>query len=881
MPNSAFSARPSSLTKPVPGAQDDFEAAMSDLGAAPSISAPASVPAGADDFEAAMADLRAPAAPQGGPNAQQPFALDPNSPEAQKVASQMGTDEQADPSFLAANTIGLPEQLRNFTTRLQAGLAGSDKERELLLRKKFGETNVKVNAGGDLMFRRAADEKFKKLDPGTLELLNDFIPDFARDAVYEGAQLPFEVAGATAGAVGGLGLGAPVTVPGGIWAGRVVGSTFANKLADSVASAAGVPEDPERSKFTENLISTAAEAVLPVVGKAIFKRLPGTMAYTAAKEAGAHETVALSEQSNAVAQAAADLATEGRAAQINGELIGIPGANVSLMGHQINPDNPELIKKLGIVAELPKFINAQEKLAADWGSSLNGTLTEIARQGGHGPVAPEQLAKVVTGAVESLEEAEGKAIGGFRTKAMKELKNEKLPLPKDLATHVDGIMTELGFNKKLVEQRVYRREAQASRPRMDVKAGEIANPLPAGTAPGAYTDATKFADVYSRTPDQAAGTKITPQSRVKVVFTAPTDMRPLMGKLGITKTGDMRAFVNALEDFANASGDGLRISDVDRYVKRIGNLQPAANKSGGEITAAWGKFSSGLRTFRRDAIKAGLNDETDRAAYDMAMDGFGALRGNIEQLQGVLKEESGAKAIVTNLFSGKNNIPSIRAMKALTKDNPEIWGSLKEEFITQNLIGKFADRNSPTGFSSTAFLNEMDKKYGPEFMKLVLDDGPGPNSQTVRKLLTVTERLERTYKGAKADTMSDKEKTGFMNLVIGTLFDVKFKAMNGIQTLFGATTSTDKILQDIMTNEGIDKYIAAYPGRIDRKSVAQNIKDLLGQTKAMQKLKAGVTTLDKSSKAKRSLTPRRAIINTLTPNNPATNPEPVQPEEQQ
>jgi len=199
---------------------------------------------------------------------------------AESAAAPIADDQFApEPGFVQANV----EQLPNVVTRIQAGLAANDTEKLGFLKNKFGQENATVK-NGKLYFRKSADEKFKKLDPDTLELINDIIPDFSREIVTEAAMLPAEIGTA-------VGLSA---IPGGTFAGaamgRVASTPMANAFADSVAQIANIPQDPNRDKRTENAVGMAVEAVAPSVGKvivgAVAKRLPGTAAYKAAKEAG-------------------------------------------------------------------------------------------------------------------------------------------------------------------------------------------------------------------------------------------------------------------------------------------------------------------------------------------------------------------------------------------------------------------------------------------------------------------------------------------------------------------------------------------------------------------------------------------------------------------
>lgn len=771
MATSPYAAKPTSLKNPVPdvSADDILNDVMNFKPAEIVVDTAASAQQGTPTAEPSADDILNDVMGVSTP-APEPMQAQPGVPAA---------DEEAEPSFAQANL----RQFQDFTTRLQAGLAANDVEKANFLKQKFGDGNVRVSPEGVIRFRKGSGEKFRKLDPDTLEVINDIIPDFAREIITEVGLLPFELGGAAAA-------GGPV----GAYGGRIAGTIPANMFADTVAEAAGVPQDANRSKFTENAIGMGMEAVLPVVGKQILKRLPGTAAYKAAKEAGEREIVALSKQSKEVAQAAFDLAQEGRAAKIDGAVVGVPGANVNLMGFQLQPDNPKL-QQLGLRASGdPRFINAQRQLAEDWGKSLENTMLEVARQSDKGPVSPEHLAKSVTNAVDDLERTEGQAIGKYRAKAMAKLGNSKEALPQELQQATQNLMQQFGFRPRTIKS--------------INKSGSVLASTPKGITP-AVRDL----------PD-------------RVVWEAPKNLKELVGTKGLTKVGEVRSVINALNELGKVqTSGGARLTDLDRLVTVIGDLNPKLANSA--LRGEWGSLSAAMRQVRRGRIEKGLSTDFEKKAFNQSMDDFSLIRENVSTLKNVLDEEASAKAIVTNIFTGKQNLPRIRAIKSLS---PESFGALKEEWVTQQLQ-KFASRESPTGYNSGQFLDALNKQYGPEFMREVLDGGPGPNSDTIKKILTVTDRIEKQYKGVKVDQMTEETKKGAMNLLIGLMGDIKFKTTNGITSLLKGAKGQDNVLLEIMTRDGIDKYVAQYPGRgMDKAKISQQLTNMLAESRAMKML---------------------------------------------
>lgn len=708
-----------------------------------------------------------------------------------------------EPTFAEANLSQLNP--KNFMDRLQAGLAANDTEKANFLRKKYGEENVAVR-DGNLYYRRNKGEKLKRLDPATFELIADIIPDFAREAVSESAMLPGELAGGAAGFFTGGPPGAAL----GARAGRVASVPLANAAADKTAEFAGVPQDESRSRLIENSIGMGAEALMPIIGGKIAKRIPGTAAYKAAKEAGEKEVVALSKQSKEVIDSLTRLEDAGIMHKIDGADVGVPGANVSLMLHQVNPDSPDIKSILEKTKNLPQFLNAQTKQAEAYGAALENNLREIATRGGHGPVAPEKLGETITDAVLTLDRAEGKAIGKFRAKALETLKNEKQIVPESILQTADELMKTLEFNR--------------------VKRAKTVMTQPSLTKIGGRNEIISYH------------------------WLPPKDISRQIGKLGLDDA-QTRSVINVLGEYGKIMTDGnqARLTDVERLITRTGDLN--RRLQGTPLAGTWGKLTGDLRTFRREIIGNALGDETEKKLFNSAMDDFSSIRSNIGQLQDVLRGDVTAKTIVNGFFKGKENLANIRALKSITGNDSAQWGALKEEFVNQLLLKHTSD--GPSGFNSKAFLNDLEKNYGESFIKEVLDDGKvGPNYQTVKDLLTVGKRIESTYKNAQFDNASEQVKKGAMDTLIGLAAGIRFKTINGITAILGGQSGEKHALFELMSRDGIEKYVAGYPKKLSgeqKKQITQNLTDMLGQYRAVrmlsEKAKAAAPVAKRGAKA--------------------------------
>lgn len=766
------SPKPQSVGSPVPG---------EDIGAA---------------FDKFLAEQKAPEMPaaQAG---QQDAGAAFDSFRGQQAPTPAPTEDQfaPEPGLIQANI----EQFKpeNIKDRLIYGLAANDESAAAAMRRKYGEGNVAVK-GGKIYFRRDSKDKLKPLDPDTLEVFADLIPDAARTMVQEAAMLGPELTGAAMGAAA-AGPAAPAGAAAGAVAARVAAVPFANLTADEVAAKFGVPDVTGRDKASENLWGMAAEAFLPVVGRkvvgAVAKRIPGTSAYKAAREAGEREVVALTKQSRDVVEAANRLNEQ--------------GINAPLLLHQMQPDDPKVKKLIESVADSGEIINREIEIAEGYGQSLKNVFRSIAERGRTGAkIAPEQLNQNITDAVLSLDRAEGQAIGRYKAKAMAALGGKKVPLPEQTNAEVTNLMRELGFTpKKQTLQSITRRD--------------YVNP------------------VLEQTQQMGRRNEITRQR-----FIAPTNMEEVAGKLGLDAS-QARMVVNALkayEEKALARGGEVRLQDLEVLINRMGDISPKIR--GTAASARMGKLTGDLRQFRRGVIGDALGDEFEKKAFNDAMDEFSLIRQNVGDLQGVLGDNRSTKSIVNYFFQGKDNINRVDALRSIVgKDSPQ-WGQLKDEFLSQ-LLTKHASPDSKTGFNSTALLRDLEVNYGPDFIKKVMNEGPGPNYQTVKDLLTYGQRLEAAERGVKnLETAYESVKQGVANAAIGLIMGQKGRTVSGAQTILKAGSERDRVIFEILNRDGIDKYVRDYPGKINRKEATRLLETALASYNEQKRKRAVLRALD-------------------------------------
>lgn len=776
--------KPGSLGKPVPGADEDAQ--IAELLA--SFDAPKAAAAPSDE-DAAIAEIVNQAAGQG-----QEFA--------------------PEPSFAQANLEQFNPQ--NFMDRLRTGLAANDTEKVAFLKQKYGEGNVTQDKG-KIWYRRDPKDKLKPLDPATLELISDIIPDFAREIVTEGAMLPAEVGmGIVGGAAGGL-AGAGV----GAVAGRVASVPMANATADAVAQFAGVPQDPERNQRMENAIGMGAEAVLPVVGRRVVnqvaKRIPGTMAYKAAREAGEKEVVALSNQSQDVYKAFEKLEEEGRPLQMSLE--------------QLQPGSPK-IQKLGDKAsrngESGAFLNKQEEVNKGYEAALTNTINDIKRLvNPKGPIPGGSISKSISSAIDDLDKAEGEAIGNFRSHALAKLGNQKQQLPEETSQSVVDLMKELGFRPVQRQIKIARKVATPG------QSGSVVNSSLAresrnysegvfrggGTGPGAG----KSTEVTVLKPRIAAKQRIVGDTITRQEWLRPKEM--LQGRLGLTE-GQVPAMINALDDYGKliARGNEARLSDVETLIKRMGPLtQKLRGTEGG---AHLGRIVGELRQHRRQLIESTLDKGSyEDTAFKTIMDDFSMRRANVDTLRSVLDKDMSAKSVANYFFGEGSDRERITVLKKLLGENSHQFGALKEEWLNQQMIEYGSKAGSPTRFNSEGFLKALTKNE--TFAKEVMNTKAGPNFETIKNMLTVGQRIEAIQRGVKADEASDKVAKGMANMFVGWLGRMPSRMLNGASTLLGIETGEQKALMELFNRNGYEKYLAEYRGKGDKKVMAKQIESML------------------------------------------------------
>lgn len=676
-------------------------------------------------------------------------------------------------------------QFKNFMVRLKTGLAANDTEKMNFLRQQFGPENVAMK-DDKIYFRRSKEEKLKRLDPATLELVNDLIPDFARELVTEAVMLPGETAGGLAGGLAGFAATRSLTGAGkgaqaGAMLARAASVPMANRAADAVAEYAGVPHDPNRDIGSENAWGAGAEVALPLAGKyvvkpiagQIAKRIPGTAAYKAAKEAGQKEVVALDAQGREFLQSVAELEQAGHEVKF-----GVQNAQTN---------SPKVQNMVGKVADSGEFQNKQIEVVNGFRDLLGKVQEEVKRRvnPGESTLTKEMLAPTLTNVVKGIEQAEGKSIGQFRTQALTALKNQKQQLPPETSQLATEMMKELGFQPK----------------RVSLKSVTRAGTLESAMERGALESQNKIE---------------------RVMWSPAKDPNSVAGHLGLKDPGEVRAVSNVLNEFGQliSRGNEARLTDVERMINRMGPLTD--RMQGTQAGQMLGKLTSQLRQHRRDIIGNALQDPTDKVLFNRIMDDYSMIRASKDQLENVLRSDVTAKTIVSGMFKGKENLANVRAIKSILGEDSGTFGALREEFVSQ-LFEKHA-ANNKTGVNADAFLRDLKQTYGDDFVKEVF--GSGAELKNLKNALTVGSQLERTFVNAQSNRTNEQAAQAGANVIVGVAGDYGSRVFDGMKNLLRLGENKENVIMELFNRDGIDKYIAKLPPS-QRAQAAANLEKLM------------------------------------------------------
>lgn len=355
------------------------------------------------------------------------------------LQSTTPTTEMVDqgPSVMGVST-DLGQQVRDLPDRIAASIAGDPASVELTMKKRLGEENVRSKDGA-IYIKKPGDKAFRKLDPGTFEIISDTIGDFYKEAIQ-----------GLGGAIGGAaGLASPA--PGGAIAGTALGVATASAGLDAygkerlgvVKANQGTPLEETGKYLKEGAEYAMLDRIFKGLGDKWAARKQTIQGLKKLNEISPTDRLQESVKTNM--QTLDELRNLGMTKRIT-------GTNIDVPAHQLLPHDPKVLKIAESVSANQSFQNAQKEAAENFGNAAidlmeeaaditKGKLKETIKTGV--PSSKSLSAADVTGLFNKVRRAEGAVLGEFRQKVAKETGKMPLPIQKTTQT-ISDIFNKLG-----------------------------------------------------------------------------------------------------------------------------------------------------------------------------------------------------------------------------------------------------------------------------------------------------------------------------------------------------------------------------------------------------------------------------------------------------
>lgn len=582
------------------------------------------------------------------------LASAPSAPEASELdsimteATQPPAETQAqdfpieEPASVAGVNVDIVQQLQDVPLRVAAAVANDPASIKLTLENIVGKDNVKQTEGG-FYYRQPGQKGFRKLDPGTFEIVNDIYSDLYKEHLQ------------TIGGVGGGITGAPLG-PAGIFAGGTLGVAGATAGLKAAESKLGVVRPQEADQSTKAQLGRAAkftgEALMEgatfAATEGIGNKLGVMWAARRAKIQGIKKLAEVSPVDRLQESVKANLETLQEMRQL-GITRKIPGTNIEATANQLLPHTKNVQELADSLAGDVQFEQAQKIAAENFGQTAldlveaaagttKGKLAAVVRSGV--PLEKTVKASDINGLFNQVRRAEGAVIAEFRNKVRATAK--KSPLP---ATKSAEVISEI-FN------------------RLGVKQG------PEGLE---FPDANSMA--------QLLGTDST-----KVLNGFKRDLTQLADKL---------------------NKGGLTIDELLEFSQLVGNKNEAAGNFSGNYKLAIGKLSSALRSDSREAMTMILDpeDAATYANKMQKFHSIAKSMTQLEDfLRDDIGMNTFVKGLINK---GKEGLPNLKAAKEfLVKENPDMYRNIVGEFM-EELALKHRNSATVTGFNPTGMRKEL------------------------------------------------------------------------------------------------------------------------------------------------------------------------------
>lgn len=726
-------SRPSQVSSPVPNetATSNVDSLMAEMAAfeMPSVDTEAAPQKGiidtAKDIGGMVSDAVA-------PDIAQLTSTQSPDPLMNEMANFTPTDElpiEEDPGFFQSNFTpsGIRDQVELAPYRLQAAFGKTNKEKLMGLKAKLGDDNVRED-GDDILVKLPGKKSFKKLDPGTIEIIGDVFADEFRNSTI--------AMGGVAGAVAAGGPSAGAAAPIGFAAGAAMGDQVADAIAEQWL---GIPRDEARGGVAGNEapigeqlkagLQRSLGSIQTGMEFAIFNKVAEKAIGYASNRLGK-----LFKRHDAIKRASEIPAADRLDDTVKGNLEtvkelqnlnvieNLPGTDLPLLAHQMLPGTDATMVARSVQTN-KGFQSLQDQASKQLGDAVldmvetSAGLSKDSLKGAVKTGTTQTRSGLVDDVGTTLANAikrEGEIIGKFRDKAKATAKTAALPSPKTTEA-LKNIFSEIGVTRRK---------------------GELIFPDDDSMAQFLGTDSKAIINGFKK------------------------DLIGLNNKL--------------------ATQGGLTIDDLIGQSQIIGAKNKAAGRIGGVYKNFIGKLSSNLRDDTREAMPYVL-DEVETAAYKAATKDFGQLASARDQLGKLLESETGANTFARLLLSkGKNGLSDLRAAKAfLLKENPTAWKNVAGQFFEDLAVKHRTPGDASQIKYNVAGMRKELASYGDEFLQELLPDQKGVNVGTILRAFDLADQVQNAViKGTdeevvKASKAGVKAFAGFadgkINLVMSML----------------------------------------------------------------------------------------------------------------
>jgi len=324
--------------------------------------------------------------------------------------------------------------------------------------------------------------------------------------------------------------------------------------------------------------------------------------------------------------AARDVVEASESLKANGLISNVDGFEVAILPSQaalLNPDAQAAAKELSGSKKFQHFVLKQGEMINDAFAKISDSVANFS--GKRGSVG-EKFAE----RVDDIDAVEGKLIGSFREKVLKEAGDGEIPivgLQAKVISMAEGLGFRVNAENKLITPSV---DEIIEKTGLSKEGAELISKRVAKLNEEIYNSGGRV-----------------PMKRIDTLYREISAVTNNLYKRGEGVDKAYRSNITQLKD-------AIR----DDYTKAIGTIL----------------------------------GEGDQGAYKEALSRFSSIKGSVDDLKSVLKSDQiSANALASSLFSkGKESLQRVRAAKNILRDEPDLWKDITGHYLT-DVVAKNTD----------------------------------------------------------------------------------------------------------------------------------------------------------------------------------------------